>query len=72
MENKLLPCPFCGGEAECRSGSSTTPYIRCKKCGCRTGSSYNREKLAEAWNTRPTEERAYSEGYEDAVEVCRP
>lgn len=49
---ELKPCPFCGGEAEYRDGSSTTPYIRCNKCGGRTLSSYNREKLAEAWNKR--------------------
>lgn len=49
---EFKPCPFCGGEAEYRDGSSTTPYIRCKECGCRTGSSRDREKLAQAWNTR--------------------
>lgn len=48
----LLPCPHCGGEAEARDGSSTTPYIRCKSCGCRTGSSRNADKLKEAWNRR--------------------
>ena len=48
----LLPCPHCGGEAEARDGSSTTPYIRCKSCGCRTGSSYDMDKLKEAWNRR--------------------
>lgn len=48
----LLPCPHCGGEAEARDGSSTTPYIRCKSCGCRTGSSRNVDRLKEAWNRR--------------------
>ena len=48
----LLPCPHCGGEAEARDGSSTTPYIRCKSCGCRTGSSSNVDRLKEAWNRR--------------------
>lgn len=48
----LLPCPHCGGEAEARDGSSTTPYIRCKSCGCRTGSSHDMDKLKEAWNRR--------------------
>ena len=48
----LLPCPFCGGEAEARDGSSTTPYIRCKSCGCRTGSSRNVDRLKDAWNRR--------------------
>lgn len=48
----LLLCPFCGGEAEFRDGSSTKPYIRCKSCGCRTGSSSNADRLKEAWNRR--------------------
>lgn len=53
----LLPCPFCGGEAELRSGSSTTPYIRCKKCGGRTMSSYDIAKLKALWNRRSDDER---------------
>lgn len=48
----LLACPHCGGEAEARDGSSTTPYIRCKSCGCRTGSSWDVDKLKEKWNRR--------------------
>lgn len=48
----LLPCPHCGGEAEFRDGSSTAPYIRCKSCGCRTGSGRSYEKLVERWNRR--------------------
>lgn len=48
----LLPCPFCGGEAEFRDGSSTKPYIRCKSCGCRTWGSHAYDKLAAAWNRR--------------------
>ncbi|OUO32268.1 Lar family restriction alleviation protein [Olsenella sp. An293] len=48
----LLPCPHCGGEAEARDGSSTTPYIRCKSCGCRTGSSHDIDRLKAAWNRR--------------------
>lgn len=48
----LRSCPFCGGKAEFRSGSSTTPYIRCMKCGGRTKSSRNRANLIAAWNRR--------------------
>ena len=48
----LRSCPFCGGKAEFRSGSSTTPYIRCMKCGGRTKSSRNRANLIAAWNKR--------------------
>ena len=49
---ELKPCPFCGGKAEFRGGSSTTPYIRCKECGGRTMSSYDSAKLIAAWNRR--------------------
>ena len=52
MSKELKPCPFCGGEAKRRDGSSTTPYIRCTRCGCRTGSSRSDERLVAAWNRR--------------------
>lgn len=52
MRYELKPCPFCGGKAEFRSGSSTTPYIRCKECGGRTKSSRNSANLVAAWNRR--------------------
>ena len=51
-DERLKPCPFCGGKAEFRSGSSTTPYIRCRECGGRTKSSRNRANLIAAWNRR--------------------
>lgn len=36
--NELLPCPFCGGEAECVSAYSSVyeeirAYVECKQCG---------------------------------------
>lgn len=52
MGDELKPCPFCGGEAEMREGSSTKPYVRCKRCGCRTGSSRYRGNVAKSWNAR--------------------
>lgn len=58
-QESLRPCPFCGGEAEMRGGSSTKPYVRCKVCGCRTGSSKYRSAVKSAWNARAavTDER---------------
>lgn len=39
MNNKkLLPCPFCGGEAEIiinKSSQGQTSMIKCSKCSCR-------------------------------------
>lgn len=37
-----------------REGSSTRPYVRCKTCGCRTGNSWDRDKVVTAWNHRGT------------------
>ena len=48
----LLRCAHCNGEPEYRDGSSTRPYIRCKSCGMRTGSSYDYDKLRRVWNRR--------------------
>ena len=56
----LLPCPFCGGEAEVeRSGTNRRSHIiACTDCGCRleTGETWN---AGSAWNTRqPTQSDA--------------
>ena len=47
-EIKLLPCPFCGGEAKvCKYY-----FIQCTKCGTSTLTHTNREEAIESWNTR--------------------
>ena len=47
----LLPCPFCGGEAERSEGKTGDgkpwPYIRCCNYGCGAMAE------PEAWNSRP-------------------
>lgn len=58
---ELLPCPFCGGEAEllhedAMRGLGKSVSVWCPNCGARTGKSWsgNREAIA-AWNTRAIE-----------------
>ena len=60
-EIKLLPCPFCGGEAEVKfkfvtynhDCHRTDFYVRCKKCDCQTGAWVDSEEVAgRIWNTR--------------------
>lgn len=65
MDIKLLPCPFCGGEAKVSSNnmmikgnSEMCAWVYCKKCGARTH--YERRSKREhyvrdavnAWNAR--------------------
>ena len=68
MQNKLLPCPFCGGEAEMtwqRHGFDTMLYwIFCRECGCKQCSSIHKEAVINAWNTRKPMERIV-EGLEE-------
>lgn len=57
MSEKLLPCPFCGGEAEIeRYGNSRVSTIyQCTNCSCslETGEEWDHGK---DWNRRHTEE----------------
>lgn len=60
MNNKLLPCPFCGGKAKVHV-TYETEFVTCTKCGCRTevivGDYYDEGfmdglQALEKWNTR--------------------
>lgn len=60
---ELLPCPFCGGEAEFE-WIGTTRYsviVTCADCGCslENGETF---KHGTAWNTRPQPESVSNEG----------
>lgn len=71
---RLLPCPFCGGEAELLTGmhAFNDVIIRCKKCstesalfdGEHENLQVNTDDALEAWNTR-----AHSR--EDEVQALR-
>src|SRR4051812_47896885 len=55
--SELMPCPFCGGEADrTNSDGGAYEWCRCNKCGAQGPHiNYNREGLGasqEYWNTR--------------------
>jgi len=49
-EIKLLPCPFCGGEA--KFGTFNHFWIECTNCEMETPYMENEEELVALWNTR--------------------
>lgn len=58
-EIKLLPCPFCGGEAsvlsDCsysRTDGETMYYVRCQYCASESSWEYSEEEAIKRWNTR--------------------
>ena len=62
MQNKLLPCPFCGGEAVVLSydnGFNNWFQVVCKECNVsQTGSdNWTKNNAIEHWNTRKPMER---------------
>ena len=60
MEERMKPCPFCGGEAKLvkrkfKVGfypSGGTYYIHCKKCLVTTQPRTSAESVIETWNRR--------------------
>ena len=50
-ETKLLPCPFCGGEAESIDFFPRF-FVKCKNCGANTGFHLNIPNAIESWNSR--------------------
>lgn len=50
MNDKLLPCPFCGGDAEFNDTSST--WVLCEDCGAEIQCQIERKDAAIAWNRR--------------------
>lgn len=52
---KLLPCPFCGGEA--RTDSCGSHWVRCTICGARGCVESTRKEAIEQWNIRKPMDR---------------
>lgn len=60
---EILPCPFCGGKAEARSGP-TFCSVQCRECGgnYEAQKPYScLDKIIECWNHRPQGEAALRE-----------
>lgn len=55
-QDKLLPCPFCGGKAEFdRYGDHrASSIVACTNCGCRLESNETGEHNGSSWNRRRT------------------
>ena len=79
MNDKLLPCPFCGGEATLRKSAFFTckTFAKCKKCGART-LEYSSASMEDAemnaihsWNTRKPMERIVEQLEEIKVIRCK-
>jgi len=57
---KIDPCPFCGGQAECRNFMGTS-WVVCKieTCGSSGPSRASEHNAIALWNRRPDTSRAY-------------
>ncbi len=55
LDEKLLPCPFCGGKAEIYAQAWNKYSVICAKCFCVKGSYGTEEKAIEEWNKRVSE-----------------
>ena len=54
--NELLPCPFCGSEAELNGPSSSGSWVECTNsdCGAAGGYDFVWTSAIKKWNTRAT------------------
>lgn len=69
----LLNCPFCGGEAEWKSGGPGCAWVSCKDCPAETGDG-TIDRVKKSWNNRTPDraadlERAMKEGMRIATTV---
>lgn len=56
QEVALLPCPFCGGEAELTGHLAPEYWVRCPRIGCKASTEAfgTKSKAMAAWNARTT------------------
>ena len=76
-DKRLLPCPFCGGEAKLMASAflSHDAFVMCKSCGAKTliHSSASRDdakmNAIKAWNTRKPVDDVV-EALEEHIRFC--
>lgn len=71
-EEKLKPCPFCGGEATANESSWRSwwhVWVICKNCGA-TIDKPTKEETIEAWNRR-VPQRTWTQKVYDSFEKVR-
>ena len=54
MNEKLKPCPFCGGEAELRIYSAELQFVQCVSCLASSTAFHTGDEAVTAWNKRWT------------------
>lgn len=50
--SELLPCPFCGGEANTVLRNADDWHVECHDCAAKSGTYGFKKYAIEAWNTR--------------------
>ena len=72
-EIKLLPCPFCGGEARVVENNfrTDTYSVRCKNCYAESDRYHTQEEAIKQWNTRKPMERIVAKIDEEIAKADR-
>lgn len=69
--NKLKPCPFCGGEAELYQSYCGYYQIECHQCSARSCTAVEKESVISNWNMRSTTEiKSKTMTLDEAIEYC--
>lgn len=64
MSEKLLPCPFCGGEPKLMQA-----WVECKKCRAMTAVSGTQNEAISAWNRRPVAKKTKVENLKHLLDL---
>lgn len=52
LKPELKPCPFCGDQAEPKSGNDYQHWVECQICGAMGPNKHSKLMAIEAWNRR--------------------